>query len=159
MRVIPACEEDIPSWLQLALEVEPLFGVPLTRDEGFNKALRKNIQRGSAFCIREQDGPIGTPLCGGLLFSSKHHPTYELGWLAVSNAWQRTGIGRALVEHVFGLIVPPAELIVTTFIEGKPGGEPARRFYIKHGFEPCEIFSTQTPPGAMRQRFRKHIYG
>jgi len=34
---------------------------------------------------------------------------------------------------------PPAELVVTTFSPGMPGGEPARRFYVKLGFQPAEI--------------------
>jgi hypothetical protein len=44
MRVLPACEEDIPAWLILANEVEALFGVPLSVDEGFQQALLRNIQ-------------------------------------------------------------------------------------------------------------------
>jgi ribosomal protein S18 acetylase RimI-like enzyme len=157
MQVNRACEEDFPAWLTLALEVEALFGVPLSVDAGFQQALLRNIQRGSAFCVREHDGPAGAALCGGLLFSSKHAPTYELGWLAVESAWRRMGVGRALVEHVMTLIIPPAELTVTTFIDGEAAGAPARRFYLELGFVPAEIFSVLTPPGAARQRFRKTI--
>ena len=157
MQVNRACEEDFPAWLTLALEVEALFGVPLSVDAGFQQALLRNIQRGSAFCVRQQDGPAGAALCGGLLFSSKHAPTYELAWLTVGSAWRRMGVGRALVQHVIALITPPAELIVTTFVDGEPGGAPARRFYLELGFVPDEIFSVPTPPGAARQRFRKTI--
>ena len=157
MQVMSACEEDIPAWLILAREVEPLFGVPLSVDEGFHLALRRNIQRGSAFCVREQDAPAGAALCGGLLFSSKHAPTYELGWLAVGTAWRRMGVGRALVAHAMTLITPPAELIVTTFVDDDPGGAPARRFYQDLGFEPAERITVQSPPGAARQRFRMMI--
>jgi len=60
MRVDIATEADIPGWLDLAAEVEPLFG-PLVHDPIFNRALLKNIRRGTAFCIRENDGPPGSP--------------------------------------------------------------------------------------------------
>jgi len=159
MNVVTAVEGDIPAWLDLAREVEALFGVPLSTDASFLAALRRNIQRGSAFCVRDQDGPPGAALAGGLLFSSKRAPAYELGWLAVGAAWRRMGVGRALVDHAAALVVPPAELVVTTFVEGEPGGAPARNFYLDLGFEPAEVFTAQTPPGAKRQRFRKPILG
>ena len=52
MLVQRAEPEDMPGWLALAAEVEPLFG-PLVNDAGFRGALRKNIARGTAFCVRE----------------------------------------------------------------------------------------------------------
>jgi ribosomal protein S18 acetylase RimI-like enzyme len=39
----------------------------------------------------------------------------------------------------WGQVRPPAELVVTTFVEGVAGGDAARRFYQKLGFEACEI--------------------
>jgi ADP-ribose pyrophosphatase YjhB (NUDIX family) len=64
MRVDTAQLDDMPNWLALAAEVEPLFG-PMVDDPGFTNALRANIQRGTACCVRENDGPPGTPLMGG----------------------------------------------------------------------------------------------
>jgi len=157
MRVVVACEEDIPAWLALAREVEELFGVALSRDEQFIGALRRNVRRGTAFCVREGDGLPGAALLGGLLFSSKHRPVYKLGWLAVAEGSRRSGVGQALVAHAMALIVPPAELIVTTFIDGAPGGETARRFYLKLGFTPAELLPGDGPQGEPRQRFHKKI--
>jgi len=59
MHVQRALPEDISSWLTLATEVEPLFG-PLIGNPGFHNALHKNIGRGTAYCIRENDGPSGS---------------------------------------------------------------------------------------------------
>lgn len=123
---------DIPSWLALAVEVEHLFG-PMAIESGFHEALKRNIERGSAFCIRDNDGGPGTPLLAGLLFSSRP-PIYQIGWLCVASRCRRRGLGRALVLHVMDLVRPPAELTVKTFGPDVPEGEPARRFYQSIGF-------------------------
>lgn len=53
-----ATPADLASWLLLAAEVEPLFG-PMVNEASFHAALANNFQRGTAYCIREQDGPPG----------------------------------------------------------------------------------------------------
>src|SRR5262245_25693516 len=63
MHVTLAQPADIPAWLDLAQEVEPLFGA-MVADSGFHAALERNIARQTALCIREQDGPPGMPLMG-----------------------------------------------------------------------------------------------
>jgi len=79
MQIALAQSADIPAWLDLAAEVEPLFG-PMVADPAFHAALERNIARQSAFCIREQDGAPGTPLMGALLFSATHaHTTKSAG--------------------------------------------------------------------------------
>ena len=89
MRVQTVISEDIPAWLKLAAEVEFLFG-PMVDERGFHAALTKNISRGSAFCVRVDDGSVGSELMGGLLFSCRP-PIYRIGWLA----WRRPGGERA----------------------------------------------------------------
>jgi ribosomal protein S18 acetylase RimI-like enzyme len=100
MNVAAAELRDIRSWLDLAAEVEPLFGNMLD-DHRFYKALLKNIERRSAYCVRERGGPPGTPLIGGMLFSPRRpdRPEYRIGWLAVAERWRCRGVGRLLVEH------------------------------------------------------------
>lgn len=156
MRVDTATEGDIPAWLDLAREVEFLFG-PMVDSPGFHRALRKNILRGSAFCVREQDGEAGVPLMGGMLFSAKS-TTCEIGWLSVAEGARRQGVGTMLVEHAIGLVEPPDELRVTTFAKDNPDGLPARKFYERFGFEPFkqvgatagrsarEVFRLALPP-------------
>ncbi len=123
---------DIPAWLELTREVEPLFG-PMVNDPNFQAVLQRNIGRGTAFCVREANGPVGAPLLGGLLCSFKP-PVHVIGWLAVTHGHRRSGIGQALVEHFFDTVITPAELIVTTFGDDHPAGEPALRFYQHLGF-------------------------
>jgi len=152
--VVVAQPEDIPAWLILAIEVEPLFG-PMGNDPSFHRALHKNIGRGTAFCVREVDGPPGVPLLGGLLLSPKP-PIYTIGWLAVAQQHRRHGIGQRLIEHVVGLVEIPAEFVVTTFGGDNPAGEPACRFYERMGFHAAEP-APNGPEGGSRQIFRRTI--
>ena len=152
MKVQIATRSDIPSWLELASQVEFLFG-PMVDQPDFQSALRKNIDRKSAYCVREQDQSAGAPLMGGL-FLSFRPSEYHIRWLSVAEQWRRRGIGRVLLEHVFGLIKPPAELFVTTFGEDNLEGQPARQFYKKMGFEPYADAPLGTEGGS-REIFRK----
>ena len=137
MIVFTANPEDYAPWLVLAAEVEDLFGRMVDKPD-FQQTLMKNILRQTALCVREDDGPPGSTLLGGLFFSPKP-PVYKISWLVVSQRCQRRGIGQQLVTAFLRQVQPPAELVVTTFSEGTPGGEAARRFYRKLGFEPAEI--------------------
>jgi GNAT superfamily N-acetyltransferase len=152
VQVIVAQPEDFPAWLRLAAEVESLFGAPMADSPDFHRALHKNIGRGTAFCVREGDGPPGAPLLGGLLFSPKP-PLYTIGWLAVAEQSCRCGVGRRLVEHALGLVQPPAEVVVTTFGAGVEGGQAARWFYESMGFRPAEP-APDGPGGQPRRVYR-----
>jgi ribosomal protein S18 acetylase RimI-like enzyme len=136
MMVQTAHTEDYDAWLRLAAEVEDLFG-PMVGEEAFQQTLLKNLQRGTALCVRDQDGPAGIDLLGGLFYSPKP-PIYTISWLAVTQTSRRLGIDLKLVEAFLERVVPPAELVVTTFSADMDGGEPARRFYIKLGFQEAE---------------------
>lgn len=153
MRVEIASIDDIPSWLSLAAEVEPLFGAPMANDPCFHGALRRTIERCDAFCIREDDGLPGTPLMGAIMFSGSDHD-YKIGWLAVSERSRRNGVGRMLMEHVLSLVTPPATITVTTFCEEEPDGRPARKLYESFGFEPTELIEHN---GCPRQIFTRII--
>ena len=66
------------SWLEFRDELEPLFGP--TPD--FAAALRRNIDRGTAFCVRCPDHTVA----GGMLLRlpPRHDPA--IGWLGVRTA-------------------------------------------------------------------------
>jgi len=151
MTVRNATADDFVPWLRLAAEVESFFG-PLVGDARFEQAVQRNIARGSAYCVREADGPPGSTLWGGMLFSS-HPPRYRIGWIAVSEKHRRLGIGRLLVESVLAVLPRPAEIEVTTFGPHCLEGEPARRFYLALGFVPGEL--TVSERGQERQIYRK----
>ena len=155
MQIALAQPVDIPAWLALAAEVEPLFG-PMVADPGFHAALERNIQRQTAFCIREQESAPGVPLMGGLLFSPTHAPHYTIGWLAVVQRWQRQGVAQMLVEHCVRLIQPPAELSVVTFGADNLAGSLARRFYERMGFQAAEA-APHGPEGGTRQVYRRQF--
>lgn len=148
---------DVRCWLDLAAEVEWFFGDMLGR-AGFYRALLNNIERGTASCVREDAGPPGAPLLGGVLFSPARpdRPEYRIGWLAVAERSRRLGVGTALVEHVFGLVAPPAILSVVTFGEDIEAGRAARRFYEQMGFRAAEA-APIGPEGGSRQVYRREF--
>ncbi|HZG13772.1 MAG TPA: GNAT family N-acetyltransferase [Candidatus Bathyarchaeia archaeon] len=153
MNVVNAALEDINGWLELAVEVESLFG-PMVEDPKFLQALEKNIQRQTAFCVRENDGMPGSRLLGGVLFSSTQAPAYEIGWLAVSSHARNKGVATELLRHLLKLIVTPAEISVITFGEEIAEGRPAREFYQKFGFIPVAESIPNGPEGGTRQKFK-----
>jgi len=153
MQVMIADTEDIAQWLVLAAEVEALFG-PMVGDPKFLGALKRKIDRHTAFCVREADQPAGAPLIGGLVLSPKP-PLYTIGWLVVSQRHRRRGVGRMLVEHVINFVTPPAEFAVTTFGDDSADGIAARLFYESLGFSAAE--AAEGPKGEARQMFRRRI--
>jgi GNAT superfamily N-acetyltransferase len=155
MEIVRAGYRDVRSWLDLAAEVEPLFG-PMLDDPGFYQALLRNIERGTAFCVREGGGPPGTPLLGAMLFSlaRPERPEDRIVWLAVAARGRRRGIGTLLGEHACGLVASPGVLSVVTFGEDNVPGRPARRLYERLGFQPAEA-APNGPEGGSRQVFRR----
>ncbi len=158
-RIAEACvaeRADFEPWLELAAELEPLFG-PMARDPVFQRALLRNIARGTAFCIRERGAPPGARLLAGLLLSPRP-PLYRVGWFAVTRSERRSGLGRALLERALAEIPLEAEVLVITFGPDVPGGESARAFYQKMGFAPAEM-ADPAPNGSPRQVFRRLAAG
>lgn len=156
MKVVSATKEDINGWLELASEVEYLFG-PMVNDPKFIQALEKNIEGGTAFCVRENDASPNSRLLGGVLFLASYAPNYKIGWLAVSTQARNKGIATALLHHILALVQIPSEISVTTFGENVPDGQPARRFYQKYGFIPSEESIPNGPEGGSRQKFKLTI--
>lgn len=148
--IVTAQPEDIPAWLALTAEVEPLFG-PMLNDPSFHQALVATIARGSALCVRQGNGPAGRAVLGGLLYSLEAR-TCTIGWLAVTQTHRRHGIGQRLLEQVRDT-VEAGELVVTTFGPDHPEGQPARRLYEKLGFHAAETVAGG-PDGIPRQVFR-----
>ena len=129
----------LSAWLCLASEVEDLFG-PMLDDPQFRAALERNIERGTALCVRVEGDAPGGELCGGLLMSV-HPPQYEISWLVVGGAWRGRGIGELLVHTALReLTAGPGTVEVTTFGPDHPG-RGARGFYEHLGFTPASSLS------------------
>ncbi len=153
MNIVCATKDDLSGWLDLAAEVEYLFG-PMVSDPNFIQAIVKNINRSSAFCVRENDGAPGSCLLGGILFSSVGESSYKIGWLVVSNRARNRGIATELLKYVVKRVNVPSEISVTTFGDDIPDGQPARRLYQKFGFVPQEEQIPNGPEGGSRQKFK-----
>lgn len=156
MRVVNATMDDLKGWLDLAAEVEYLFG-PMVSDPKFIHALEKNINQDSAFCVRDNDGLAGSRLLGGILFSASNAPKYKIGWLSVSSQARNKGIATALIRHILKLVDVPSEVVVTTFGNDIPDGQPARMLYQKFGFIPLDELIPNGPEGGSRQKFKLDV--
>jgi ribosomal protein S18 acetylase RimI-like enzyme len=154
--VVAATSEDVPGWLELAAEVEQLFG-PMVDDPEFHRALARSISRTTALCARVDDGPPGAQLAGALIFSP-HHPRCVIRWLAVRASWRGQGCGTALVREAFRRFATyPCTIEVDTFGAGHPG-EGARHFYEHLGFVAGRVLPPG-PEGGPRQLFWLRLDG
>jgi ribosomal protein S18 acetylase RimI-like enzyme len=135
--------DDVASWLEIVREVESLFG-PMP---DFESALRRNISRGTALCVRDPGGQV----LGGMLLRAAPHT--QITWLAVRSSARRQGVGHALVAEALRRYPPPCEVLVDTFGEDSIEGYPARRLYESFGFLPGEDLP-DGPEGGSRQRYR-----
>ncbi|MEU8265133.1 GNAT family N-acetyltransferase [Micromonospora sp. NPDC048999] len=151
MQVVLAVRADLPAWRGLADEVEDLFG-PMVDDPEFQAALERNVERGTALCVRDAPGTPGAAIAGGVLMSV-HPPRYEVSWLAVSTAFRGRGIGTLLVRSALrDLTAVPGIVEVTTFGPDHPGRH-ARGFYEHLGFEPTGSVSAD----GTRQTYRLRL--
>lgn len=131
MKIQIATMEDFSGWLELAAQVEHLFG-PMVHEDSFLKALEGVILKQQAFCFREQDGAPGTRLCAGILVSKEDN---EIAWFVVERASRGKGLGRALLSFAMAQLDPSRDISVTTFAPGIPEGLAARALYQNLGFE------------------------
>jgi GNAT superfamily N-acetyltransferase len=142
MRVMAATTADIPSWLEIVDEVEPLFG-PMP---DFRTTLENNIRRGTALAARSKDGSV----LGGVLFSIRADHAV-ISWLAVRSTHRRAGIGTVLLSQALRL-TSPLDVVVDTFGPDNAGGAPARRLYARGGFIALDAQSVG-PDGTTREQW------
>lgn len=117
--------EHYENWLELAKEVEPLFG-PMAEEKSFQTALRDLIEQKQAFCIKEN-----AEFCGAIAISKTDN---EILWLAVSQKYKGKGYGRLLLEFAMNELDDSKEITVQTFAKGIEVGEQARKLYQSLGF-------------------------
>ncbi|MCK0198013.1 GNAT family N-acetyltransferase [Ancylobacter sp. 6x-1] len=76
------------------------------------------------------DGPQGAPI--GFILTRGVLPETEILSVAVAPRWRGRGLGRQLVEAVFGRLA--AEGYTTVFLEVEEGNAAARKLYARAGF-------------------------
>lgn len=118
--------QDLDAWMELAREVEPLFG-EMVGNEGFANAIKDCIANESAFCIVNTDSEIE-----GIIAINK--ALNEIAWLAVREKCRGNGYGYQLLETAIDNLDNRKPIYVQTFSPHVKAGEAARKIYMKFGF-------------------------
>ena len=143
LRAEPAAAEDLTSWLQLAREVEPLFG-PMP---DFATHAVRAVERNSGIVVRDRDDTV----LGAALMSYRPGERH-ISWLAVRESARRRGVARVLLAAILRRWTGPGDVDVVTFGPDVPGGAAARAFYLSAGFVAAEMLPAG-PDARRRQRF------
>lgn len=149
-----AAEDDLPSWLELVAEVEPLFG-PMP---DFAAHAERGIGRGTALVVRDsRDVVLGAALLSGQPGAQpgSRPAEHEIRWLAVRSSARRRGVARALLTEIMRHWPAPSDIDVITFGAGHPGAVAARALYESFGLSPAEALPAG-PESGSRQRFVLH---
>lgn len=119
--------QDLDAWMELAREVEPLFG-EMVANEDFISGIKDCISNQSAFCVVNTDNEIE-----GIIAINK--ALNEIAWLAVGEKHRGKGYGYQLLEKAIGSLDKSKPIYVQTFSPGVKAGEAARKIYLKFGFK------------------------
>ncbi len=119
-------EKEIPLWLELAAEVESLFGKMAGNPE-FEEAVKEAVKNGEVFCHENEKKEIT-----GVVALSKAENSIE--WLAVKENSKGKGISKLLIEKAISELNEKKDITVQTFTEEVPEGIPARKLYFAFGF-------------------------
>lgn len=130
MNVEYAAASDYAPWLDLAREVEHLFG-PMADDPGFQNALKQAMSDKAAFCVRTGGNDQAPSFKGGIVISRE---TNEILWVAVSKSHRGKGVGKALLAFAMDKLDRAAPIRVQTFDGSIPEGRAARALYKMFGF-------------------------
>lgn len=147
MRPCSASIRDVESWLELATQVESLFG-PMP---GFEQVLVRNIDRETTLVVRGADGTV----VGGLLFALTSDALL-INWLAVAHSVRRRGIGASLVRAAVQRAGKGGEVRVITFGADVEGGRAGRDLYASCGFV-AGPYLPHGPENGSRQLFTLRV--
>ncbi len=129
MKAELATSDIIPSWIELAREVEPLFERAMAEDKDFHEFMKRKIAQDEAFMVRDEYH--ANDLMGLIAIS---HTNNAISWLAVFEKHRGKGAGNKLLERAIKDLDNKKEIRVITFRESQKEGLPARRLYHKFGF-------------------------
>lgn len=120
-------KEDYQAWLDLAKEVEPLFG-PMVEEEDFQNGIRECIDNSSAFCAVSSNNNLE-----GIIAINRMEN--EVAWLAVKEKSRGKGYGYQLVQEGIRHLDNQKPIFVQTFSPNIDTGQTARKIYLKFGFK------------------------
>ncbi len=120
-------ESDIPTWLKLAEEVEPLFG-PMVGSVEFMEGIKACIHNNEAFGLEHKNGELA-----GIIAINRQEN--EIIWLAVAKKYRGNHYGNELVKKAIKELEINGDIFVQTFAAEIPEGKSARAIYEKSGFE------------------------
>ncbi|WP_066499577.1 GNAT family N-acetyltransferase [Abyssisolibacter fermentans] len=119
--------QDFNAWLELAKEVEPLFG-KMVGCEDFKKGIKECISNLSAFCFVNTNNDIE-----GVIAINKDEN--EIAWLAVKKKCRGKGYGYQLLKAAINCLDNKNPIFVQTFSSKVKAGEAARKLYMQFGFK------------------------
>lgn len=118
--------QDLNAWMELAGEVEPLFG-EMVWNEDFINGIKGCIANQSAFCVVNTDNEVE-----GIIAINK--ALNEIAWFAVREKCRGKGYGCQLLEKAIDSLDNRKPIYVQTFSPHVKAGEAARKIYLKFGF-------------------------
>lgn len=118
--------QDYNTWLEIAKEVEFLFG-PMADSKEFQNGIKQCIQNDSAFGIENEKGN----LAGIIAIDRKKN---EIIWLAVAKKYRGNNYGDKLVKKAIDELGCNGSISVQTFSEKVNEGKSARFIYERNGF-------------------------
>ncbi len=122
---------EYQDWLNLAKEVEPLFG-PMVDKPAFCDGLKNAILERNAFCVYEdRSNEKSRFFHGGIVISREAN---EIIWFAVAQQSRGRGIGNMLLSEAIKHLNHTKPITVTTFDKTIEAGIPARNLYQSFGF-------------------------
>jgi GNAT superfamily N-acetyltransferase len=119
--------QDIEQWLELAKEVEPLFG-EMVGIADFCEGIKECIANSSALCLTHADDDVI-----GIIAVNKEKN--EIEWLAVKNKYRGNGYGYRLVDAAIQHLDTSKPIYVQTFSSHVESGKSARKLYLHFGFK------------------------
>ncbi|TIH14653.1 GNAT family N-acetyltransferase [Marinifilum sp. JC120] len=125
-----AIYSDFDKWIELAREVEHLFG-PMADEPGFHEGLKQAIEKGTAFSIKDKQNQT-LELLGGIVIVPELN---EIAWFAVAKKARGKGIGNELLDYAIKKLSNERPITVTTFAPEIKSGTPAVKLYKKLGFK------------------------
>lgn len=120
-------KDDLNAWIELAKEVEPLFG-EMVGNESFINGIKDCISNSSAFCVINTNNYIE-----GIIAINK--ALNEISWLAVKEKCRGQGYGYKLIKTALNKLDSRKPIYVQTFSSDVKAGEAARKVYMKFGFK------------------------